>query len=146
MAHAHDKNRLELLKLYFKFLLLSCVNVAGPGLIHTPPAGTLTVFLLTLSSILHLDMMRAASALSVQQAPHPVASRRGLLLGAVAMPAFFIASPFDSAHAFGNGFPGYDVNLDGRKRALERNKREMEADKKRAAEFRAKRDAAKEQK
>ena len=95
-------------------------------------------------------MMMKANATSVrgpvQQTAPSMATRRGLLLGAVAIPAIIIASPFDSAHAFGNGFPGYDVNLDGRKRALERNKRELEADRKRAAEFRAKRDAAKDQK
>jgi hypothetical protein len=39
-----------------------------------------------------------------------------------------VASPAQEALAFGSGFPGYDVNLDGRKRAMERNKREMQAD------------------
>lgn len=49
-----------------------------------------------------------------------------------------------AATAFGNGFPGYDINLDGRKRALDRNKREMEAELEKAAAFRAARTAAKE--
>lgn len=42
--------------------------------------------------------------------------------------ALAVAAPAPRALAFGNGFPGYDINLDGRKRALDRNKREMEAE------------------
>jgi hypothetical protein len=60
------------------------------------------------------------------------ASRRSLLaksfLGVAAAAIATVASPAQEALAFGSGFPGYDVNLDGRKRAMERNKREMQAD------------------
>ena len=41
------------------------------------------------------------------------------------------------ASAFGTGFPGYDVNLDARKRALDRNKREMQAELDRGEPLRA---------
>ncbi|PSC75630.1 cyclin-H1-1 isoform X1 [Micractinium conductrix] len=51
--------------------------------------------------------------------------------------------PAQSAQAFGSGFPGYDVNMDARKRAAERNQREIDAMMERAAEFKAKRAAEK---
>ncbi len=49
-------------------------------------------------------------------------------MGVAAAAIATVASPVQEALAFGSGFPGYDVNLDGRKRAMERNKREMQAD------------------
>ena len=60
-----------------------------------------------------------------QAAPPPAAPRRLLLAAAAAAVAALL--PVDSAQAFGSGFPGYDVNMDARKRAEERNKREIEA-------------------
>lgn len=48
-----------------------------------------------------------------------------------------LSSP-QPAQAFGKGFPGYDMNVDGRKRAQERIKREKQADLDRAAAYRAK--------
>ena len=48
-----------------------------------------------------------------------------MLTGIAAAAAAALPQP---ALAFGSGFPGYDVNLDGRKRALDRNKREMQAE------------------
>lgn len=80
--------------------------------------------------------MRIAPSPHVQQAT-PATTRRGLMLSVAAIS--LVPSP--AALAFGNGFPGYDINVEGRKRALDRNKREMEADRKKAAEFRAKKAA-----
>jgi hypothetical protein len=50
--------------------------------------------------------------------------RRALLAAAAAVAAL---TPVRSALAFGSGFPGYDINMDARKRAADRNKRENEA-------------------
>ncbi len=62
-----------------------------------------------------------------------------MLAGAAAGAAVLLPAVVpQAAEAFGTGFPGYDVNLDGRKRALERNKREMAAELERAAAYRAK--------
>ena len=85
--------------------------------------------------------MKITSSHRVQQQATQSASRRGLMLSVFSSTAFVI-SQNQPAMAFGNGFPGYDINLDGRKRALERNKREMEVQKKLAADFRAKKAAA----
>jgi hypothetical protein len=73
------------------------------------------------------------------------ATRRSFLAVAVAAAAAVIlpASAPAPAQAFGSGFPGYDINMDGRKRALDRNKREMQAELDRAAAYRAKLAAAK---
>lgn len=65
-------------------------------------------------------------------------NRRALLsTGLFAGAALLLSSP-QPAQAFGSGFPGYDMNLDGRKRAQERIKREKQADLDRAAAYRAK--------
>lgn len=66
-------------------------------------------------------------------------SRRSILtmvalIGVAVIPA---AAP-SPAQAFGSGFPGYDVNMDARKRAQDRIKREMQAELDRAAAYRAK--------
>ena len=86
--------------------------------------------------------MKITSQPHVQQqaTQSPSTSRRGLVLSVFSSTALIISQ--NPAMAFGNGFPGYDINLDGRKRALERNKREMEVQKQLAAEFRAKKAAA----
>ncbi|PNH09039.1 hypothetical protein TSOC_004385 [Tetrabaena socialis] len=66
-------------------------------------------------------------------------SRRGLVLGGLLLSLAATAdlvSP-GSAAAWGTGFPGYDMDLNGRKRAMDRNKREMQAEVERAAAFRA---------
>jgi hypothetical protein len=65
--------------------------------------------------------------------PAPVAAAPLLLgrrsaLAAAAAAAAAVLAPAQSALAFGSGFPGYDINLDGRKRAFDRNKREMQAE------------------
>ncbi|KAL4540240.1 hypothetical protein Ndes2526B_g03268 [Nannochloris sp. 'desiccata'] len=67
-----------------------------------------------------------------------VPNRRALLsTGLLAGAALLLSSP-QPALAFGSGFPGYDMNLEGRKRAQERIKREKQADLDRAAAYRAK--------
>jgi hypothetical protein len=74
----------------------------------------------------------------------PVPNRRGLLSTGLIAGAALIAgagvllSSPEPAQAFGSGFPGYDMNLEGRKRAQERIKREKQADLDRAAAYRAK--------
>ncbi|GAX84839.1 hypothetical protein CEUSTIGMA_g12260.t1 [Chlamydomonas eustigma] len=60
-------------------------------------------------------------------------NRRGVL----GLTAVIVSSAPKAALAFGSGFPGYDMNLDGRKRALERNKRELELERQKAAAYRA---------
>lgn len=71
------------------------------------------------------------------QAPGAAAqSRRSLLAGGAAGAAALLAAA--PALAFGNGIPGYDINMDARKRAQDRIKKEMEADLERAAEYRRK--------
>ena len=59
------------------------------------------------------------------RAAPPAVPRRLLLAGAAAAAAALV--PAQSAQAFGSGFPGYDVNMDARKRAAERNQREIDA-------------------
>lgn len=69
------------------------------------------------------------------------ASRRSILNAAgLAVAALLVpfAASTPAAQAFGSGFPGYDMNLDARKRAQERIKREMQADLDKAAAYRAK--------
>ena len=69
------------------------------------------------------------------------ASRRSIL-GAAALAGAALVMPVTAdvptAKAFGSGFPGYDMNLDGRKRAQERIKRQVQADLDKAAAYRAK--------
>jgi hypothetical protein len=60
-----------------------------------------------------------------------------LSAGFIAGAALLLSSP-QPAQAFGSGFPGYDINVDARKRAKDRIKREMQADLDRAAAYRAK--------
>jgi len=51
-----------------------------------------------------------------------------------------------SAYAYGTGIPGYDINLDARKRASDRAKAEMQAEMDRAAAIREARKIAAEAK
>ncbi len=77
------------------------------------------------------------------QAESGASSRRSLLAGGAAgvaallaaAPVLFTAGP---AQSFGVGFPGYDISIEGRKRATDRNKKEMNAELARAAEYRRK--------
>jgi len=64
----------------------------------------------------------------VHAAAAPAATRRALLstLFTAAGAVVAVGAAPQAALAFGNGFPGYDINLDGRKRAMERNKRELQ--------------------
>uniref|UniRef100_A0A6S8GWH0 Uncharacterized protein n=1 Tax=Dunaliella tertiolecta TaxID=3047 RepID=A0A6S8GWH0_DUNTE len=66
--------------------------------------------------------------------PRADATRRSVLLSLLATPAVTAPLP---AHAFGVGFPGYDLNVDARRRAQERNQRELDEQKQRAADFKA---------
>jgi hypothetical protein len=52
--------------------------------------------------------------------------RRALLAGGAAAAVAALA-PVQPCAAFGSGFPGYDVNMDARKRAADRNRRENDA-------------------
>jgi hypothetical protein len=75
---------------------------------------------------------QCASPAVASRSPAPVSAplllgRRAALAAAAAAAAAALA-PAQSALAFGSGFPGYDINLDGRKRAFDRNKREMQAE------------------
>ena len=68
----------------------------------------------------------------------PLPHRRALLsAGLLAGAALLLSSP-QPAQAFGSGFPGYDMNVDARKRAQERIKRERQVDLDKAAAYRAK--------
>ena len=82
---------------------------------------------------------------TVDSHPHP--SRRSSLFLLLASTSTALAAQFvfpNRADAFGSGFPGYDVNMDARKRAQARIKAEMDADLARAAAYRAKLKADKE--
>ena len=61
-----------------------------------------------------------------QSAPSETPHRRALLAAVLAVGAAVAQAP--AALAFGSGFPGYDVNMDARKRAQDRIKKELQAD------------------
>eukprot|EP00193_Tetraselmis_chui_P008351 CAMPEP_0177767838 /NCGR_PEP_ID=MMETSP0491_2-20121128/9364_1 /TAXON_ID=63592 /ORGANISM="Tetraselmis chuii, Strain PLY429" /LENGTH=112 /DNA_ID=CAMNT_0019284531 /DNA_START=154 /DNA_END=492 /DNA_ORIENTATION=- len=74
---------------------------------------------------------------SVVKSP-PVALSRRCVLGTGSAAAFLAAMGAEKrpALAYGSGFPGYDINLDARKRASDRAKAEMQAEMERAAAIR----------
>ncbi len=68
--------------------------------------------------------------------------RRLMLSSVLAAAAALAATP--AAHAFGSGFPGYDVNLNARKKIKEANAAELQREMKKAAAYRAAMKAKKE--
>ncbi|KAK3278232.1 hypothetical protein CYMTET_13817 [Cymbomonas tetramitiformis] len=66
-------------------------------------------------------------------------SRRNFAAAVILGPSLLVSN--GAALAFGTGFPGYDVNVEARQRATDRQNSELEKQKQLAAEFRAKRKA-----
>ena len=87
---------------------------------------------------------RATTRLSTRDAAAPSGGRRASLL---ATTGFFLAALLEASaptasHAFGTGFPGYDMNPAARQRAGDRIKAEAAEQRRLAQEYRAKKEAA----